>query len=64
MKCPKCDEECDVDEVDVGVGIIYGPPKCPNCGWSADDMLMKEMTTTVKLEYPMQGNDQLGECES
>lgn len=34
MNCPKCGEE-DLyrDEVDVGVGIIYGPYGCM-CGWS------------------------------
>jgi hypothetical protein len=34
MNCPKCDEECYRDEVDVEVGIIYGPYGCPGCGWS------------------------------
>lgn len=33
MECPKCGEECMRDEVDVGVGIIYGPYGC-YCGWS------------------------------
>jgi hypothetical protein len=32
--CPKCGEECNQDEVDVGVGIIYGPLGCYSCGWS------------------------------
>lgn len=34
MKCPKCNTECDRDEVDVGVGVITGPYGCPNCQWS------------------------------
>lgn len=34
MKCPKCSEDCDRDEVDVGVGVVYGPWGCPACGWS------------------------------
>lgn len=34
MKCPKCDEHCKRDEVDVGVGILTGPWGCPRCGWS------------------------------
>jgi hypothetical protein len=34
MLCPKCGEECWRDEVDVGVGTIYGPWGCPGCGWS------------------------------
>lgn len=32
--CPNCGaEDLWRDEVDVGVGIIYGPYGCP-CGWS------------------------------
>lgn len=34
MICPKCREDCDRDEVDVGVGVIYGPWGCYACGWS------------------------------
>lgn len=33
MDCPQCGEECYRDEVDVGVGVIYGPWGC-YCGWS------------------------------
>lgn len=36
VKCEKCETSCERDEVDVGVGIIYGPWGCPNCGWSED----------------------------
>lgn len=35
MNCPKCGCEADRDEVDVGVGVIYGPYGC-YCGWSED----------------------------
>jgi hypothetical protein len=35
MLCPKCGEPCDRDEVDIEVGIIYGPWGCV-CGWSED----------------------------
>lgn len=31
--CPRCGDICDRDEVDVGVGIMYGPFGC-HCGWS------------------------------
>lgn len=31
--CPRCGEEAWREEVDVGVGIIFGPWGCP-CGWS------------------------------
>ena len=34
--CPKCNEECWRDEVDVGVGVLYGPWGCSFCGWSDD----------------------------
>lgn len=34
MNCPKCGSQCERDEVDVGVGIIYGPYGCYCCGWS------------------------------
>jgi hypothetical protein len=36
MDCPKCEEECWRESVDVGVGVIYGPFGCSNCGWSED----------------------------
>jgi hypothetical protein len=36
MNCPNCGEECERDEVDVGVGIIYGPWGCSSCCWSSD----------------------------
>ena len=36
MKCPKCDCECQRDEVDIGVGVQFGPYGCPQCGWSQD----------------------------
>jgi len=36
--CPECKSETDCfrEEADVGVGIIYGPYGCYNCGWSED----------------------------
>ena len=36
MECPNCKEDCGRDEVDVGVGVIYGPWGCGCCGWSED----------------------------
>lgn len=34
MDCPNCEEKnLGRDEVDIGVGIIYGPYGC-YCGWS------------------------------
>jgi len=37
MNCPKCNAECERDEVDVGVGVVYGPYGCPGCGWSESE---------------------------
>ena len=37
MICPKCNSECNRDEVDNGVCIQHGPYGCPNCGWSEYD---------------------------
>lgn len=31
--CPRCGDTCGRDEVDVGVGVIFGPYGC-GCGWS------------------------------
>lgn len=35
--CPKCGDKCWREDVDVGVGIIYGPWGCSSCGWSEYD---------------------------
>lgn len=35
MICPNCGEDCDRDEVDVGIGVMRGPWGC-FCGWSED----------------------------
>jgi transcription elongation factor Elf1 len=38
--CPKCSSaDCWRHEVDVGVGIQYGPWNCAGCGWSEDQDL-------------------------
>jgi hypothetical protein len=36
MNCERCGNECTRDEVDVGVGTMYGPWGCGRCGWSDD----------------------------
>lgn len=33
LTCPQCGNPCDRDEVDIGVGIQYGPGSCQECGW-------------------------------
>jgi hypothetical protein len=35
--CPKCSGETWQDSADVGVGVIYGPRGCTECGWSEDE---------------------------
>jgi hypothetical protein len=35
MLCPKCgNPDTYRESADVGVGVIYGPYGCPECGWS------------------------------
>ena len=52
MNCPKCGEECDRDEVDVGVGMIYGPYGCM-CGWSESaEYDSSEGPSPAQLEHP------------
>jgi hypothetical protein len=37
MNCPKCgSKDLYRDSVDVGIGIMYGPYGCDECGWSSD----------------------------
>ncbi len=40
MKCPKCNEELDYDEVDIGVGLMKGNYHCEACGWSDQDEIL------------------------
>ena len=55
MDCPKCGNRCDRDEVDVEVGVIYGPYGCYNCGWSEDSRYdSSEGESIAQKEY---GND-------
>lgn len=33
-QCPNCESDhIDRDEIDIGVGIQYGPWRCDDCGW-------------------------------
>lgn len=60
MKCPKCGEDCDRDEVDVGVGVIYGPYGCW-CGWSEDPRYdCSDGPCPKQSEYPGHIVDQFG----
>ena len=40
MKCPKCDNELNYDEVDIGVGLMRGNYHCDICGWSDQDEII------------------------
>lgn len=33
--CPECNEPAECIQVDIGIGVEYGPPYCANCGWSS-----------------------------
>ncbi len=46
-KCPKCGIDCERPEVDIGIGIQYGPWSCPKCGWSQE----KELREVINMEY-------------
>lgn len=53
MNCPKCNEDCCRDEVDVGVGVIYGPYGCGYCGWSeAPEYDSSEGKSKASIENP------------
>jgi hypothetical protein len=55
LVCPRCGNDCMRDEVDVGVGVIFGPWGC-YCGWSED-----ERYDQSKAEQPENGHrDQWG----
>jgi hypothetical protein len=52
VQCPKCSEDCDRDEVDVAVGVIYGPWGC-YCGWSEDSRYDRsDGPSPAQLENP------------
>lgn len=52
MICPKCEQDCFRDEVDVGVGVIYGPYGC-YCGWSeSSEYDSSEGTSPKQEEHP------------
>ena len=37
--CPRCKERGGLwrESADVGIGVIYGPWGCPDCGWSESE---------------------------
>ena len=63
--CPRCGDECYRDEVDVGVGVIYGPYGCPFCGWSEDsDYDSSSGMWSRSPEWPGRYLDQFGTAHS
>ena len=41
MKCPICNNECDFDEIDIGIGTQKGNYHCDHCGWVEKETLDK-----------------------
>ena len=41
QKCPKCGSGTTREEVDIGVGMMHGPARCNNCGWSQEEEINK-----------------------
>jgi hypothetical protein len=61
MNCEKCGEECERDEVDVGVGYVYGPWGCWQCGWSEDPRYdSSKGESPAEKEKPGWASDPLG----
>ena len=68
MKCPKCDEELNYDEVDIGVGLMKGNYHCDACGWSDRDdivstcqggLLIKDLQNWDSLDLKPKLGDKL-----
>ena len=37
-RCPECGSfDVGRDDVDIGVGVLYGPLGCFDCGWTDDE---------------------------
>jgi hypothetical protein len=57
MNCPNCNcSDCYRDEVDIGVGVQYGPWHCPECAWyeghaqeAAVDAMQEQAMTNVTM---------------
>jgi hypothetical protein len=63
--CPECNEDLDRIEVDIGVGIEYGPYGCPSCGWSADTVYNRLAGTNLATQAdPKRWVDQWGVSHS
>lgn len=35
--CPNCGGKLDQDWANIGIGVVYGPAGCHNCGWSEEE---------------------------
>jgi predicted RNA-binding Zn-ribbon protein involved in translation (DUF1610 family) len=64
-KCPNCGNNgLWRDSADVGVGTIYGPYGCPNCGWSEDSKYDRTRGTNDATQEGERWVDQWGVAHS
>lgn len=56
-ECPSCGGMCHRDSADIGVGVVYGPWGCPECGWSEYEEYDQRSGQTYQDGY---GTDQYG----
>ena len=52
--CPECGAGCVREEVDVGIGIQYGPWHCTECPWSQEGDYLKMTEDAVIDIDPME----------
>lgn len=43
--CPRCGAPCERYDVDIGVGILYGPWFCTQCAYNEDDEIRETKAT-------------------
>jgi hypothetical protein len=50
--CPECGADCERMEVDVGVGNVYGPWACFDCGWEDRPPLYADLLLPIGDDEP------------
>lgn len=51
-KCPKCgSENIYREEADVGVGTVYGPYHCNDCGWVEYDITPVRFVEETEIPF-------------
>ena len=60
--CPRCGGALEHEAVDIGVGTMYGPAFCIDCGWSEDsgDPAQNLFDDPQDTDEPDQGNRRSG----